>query len=74
MNMPVLNGLAFLEVFAQLPLAQEQPIIMVMLTSSRPPRDLLRVQELPVAGFQDKPLTKEKVTALLAAHFPLTPA
>jgi CheY-like chemotaxis protein len=74
MNMPVLNGLAFLEVFAQLPLAQEQPIIIVMLTSSLHPRDLLRVQELPVAGFLDKPLTKEKVTALLAEHFPTTPA
>jgi CheY-like chemotaxis protein len=63
-----------LEVFAQLPLAQEQPIIIVMLTSSVHPRDLLRVQELPVAGFLDKPLTKEKVTARLAEHFPTTPA
>jgi CheY-like chemotaxis protein len=41
MNMPVLNGLAFLEVFAQLPLAQQQPIV-VMLTSSLHPNDVLR--------------------------------
>jgi CheY-like chemotaxis protein len=74
MNMPVLNGLAFLEVFAQLSLAQQQPIVVVMLTSSLHPKDMLQAQELPIAGFLDKPLTKEKVTALLAEHFPPTPA
>jgi CheY-like chemotaxis protein len=73
MNMPVLNGLAFLEVFAQLPLAQQRPIIIVLLTSSLHPRDMLRIQKLPIAGFLDKPLTKGKVTALLAEHFPPTP-
>jgi CheY-like chemotaxis protein len=74
MNMPVLNGLAFLEVFAQLPLVQQHPIIIILLTSSLHPKDMLRVQKLPVAGFLDKPLTKEKVTALLEKHFPPTPA
>jgi CheY-like chemotaxis protein len=74
MNMPVLNGLGFLEVFAQLPLTRQHPIIIVMLTSSLHPKDRLRVQELPIAGFLDKPLTKEKVTALLGDYFPPTPA
>ena len=70
MNMPVLNGLAFLEIFAQLPQMQQQAIVIVMLTSSLHPLDLRRVQELPIAGFLTKPLTKEKVAALLAEHFP----
>jgi CheY-like chemotaxis protein len=70
MNMPVLNGLAFLEIFAQLPQAQQQAIVIVMLTSSLHPQDLRRVQELPIAGFLNKPLTKEKVAGLLAEHFP----
>jgi CheY-like chemotaxis protein len=70
MNMPVLNGLAFLEVFAQLPLARQQSIVVVVLTSSLHPRDMRRTRELPIAGFLDKPLTREKITALLAEHFP----
>jgi CheY-like chemotaxis protein len=69
MNMPVLNGLAFLEAYAQLPLAHQQAIVIVMLTSSLHPVDLVRVQELPIAGFLTKPLTQEKVHALLQKYF-----
>jgi len=69
MNMPVLNGLGFLEAYVQLPLAYQQPIVIVMLTTSLHPTDLARAQQLPIAGFLNKPLTKEKVTALLQEHF-----
>jgi CheY-like chemotaxis protein len=69
MNMPVLNGLAFLEAYVQLPLAQQQAIVIVMLTTSLHPVDLARAKELPIAGFLNKPLTKEKVYALLQEHF-----
>jgi CheY-like chemotaxis protein len=70
MNMPVLNGIAFLEAYVQLPLAQQQPLVIVMLTTSLHPVDLARAQQLPIAGFLTKPLTQEKVTALLQEHFP----
>jgi CheY-like chemotaxis protein len=69
MNRPVLNGLAFLEAYVQLPLAHQQAIIIVMLTTSLHPVDLARAEQLPIAGFLNKPLTKEKVTALLQQHF-----
>jgi CheY-like chemotaxis protein len=69
MNMPVLNGLAFLEAYMQMPLAQQQSIVIVMLTTSLHPVDLARVQQLPIAGFLNKPLTQEKVMALLQQHF-----
>lgn len=69
MNMPVLNGLAFLEAYAQLPLVHQQAIVIVMLTTSLHPTDMARAQELPIAGFLNKPLTKQKVAALLAQHF-----
>jgi CheY-like chemotaxis protein len=68
MNMPVLNGLGFMEAYAQLRLEQ-LPIVIVMLTTSLHPIDQARAQELPIAGFLTKPLTKEKVTALLREHF-----
>ncbi|RZK88383.1 MAG: response regulator, partial [Hymenobacter sp.] len=69
MNMPVLNGLAFLEAYTQLPAAVQEAIIIVMLTTSLHPVDLARVQQLPIAGFLNKPLTEAKVTALLREHF-----
>jgi CheY-like chemotaxis protein len=69
LNMPVLNGLAFLEAYGQLPLASQQPIVIVLLTTSLHPVDLARAQALPIAGFLTKPLTQEKVTALLQQHF-----
>ena len=69
MNMPVLNGLNFLEAYAKMPLAQQRPIVVIMLTTSLHPQDLARAQQLPIAGFLNKPLTKEKVTSLLEEHF-----
>lgn len=69
MNMPVLNGLAFLEAYAQLPLAMQHVIVIVMLTTSLHPVDLARAQQLPIAGFLNKPLTAEKVADLLQEHF-----
>ncbi|MFD1875537.1 response regulator [Hymenobacter bucti] len=69
MNMPVLNGLAFLEAYAQMPLAHRQATVIVMLTTSLHPVDLAHAQQLPIAGFLSKPLTQEKVTVLLQKHF-----
>ncbi|WP_375436542.1 response regulator [uncultured Hymenobacter sp.] len=68
-NMPVMNGIEFLEEYLQLPRAQQQSIVVVMLTTSLHSRDLERVQELPIAGLVNKPLTKEKVDTILQMHF-----
>ncbi|RZJ62760.1 MAG: response regulator [Hymenobacter sp.] len=73
MNMPVLNGLGFLEAYVQMPLAHKQAIVIVMLTTSLHPVDLAKAQQLPIAGFLNKPLTKEKVMAVLEQHFPPLP-
>jgi len=69
MNMPVLNGLGFLEAYTQMTLAQQPPIIIIMLTTSLHPDDLLKAQQLPINGFMSKPLTREKVADLLAQYF-----
>ena len=68
-NMPIMNGIEFLEAYQQLPLTQRQAIVVVLLTTSVSSRDLTRVQTLPIAGTLTKPLTEGKVTALLAQHF-----
>ena len=69
MNMPVLNGLGFLEAYVQMPLAHQRAIVVVMLTTSLHPVDLARAQQLPIGGVLTKPLTREKVTTLLQQHF-----
>ena len=69
LNMPVMDGFAFLEAYQQLPAVQRQGVVL-MLTPSVNSRDLARLQGLPVAGFLAKPLTEEKVARVLVDHFP----
>ncbi|GAC1376493.1 MAG: response regulator [Hymenobacter sp.] len=73
-NMPVMDGFAFLDAYQHLPAAQRQATVVIMLTTSVNPRDLARLQGLPVAGFLSKPLTEAKVAQVLADHFPPLPA
>ena len=68
-NMPVMNGLEFLEAYQQLPPDRRQAVVIVMLTTSLHPRDLARIQALPVAGLVSKPLSEEKINTLLREHF-----
>jgi CheY-like chemotaxis protein len=68
-NMPVMNGLQFLEAYQQLPADRQCPTVMVMLTTSAHPQDVQRAQQLPVADFLSKPLTQEKVERVLYQHF-----
>jgi len=69
LNMPVMNGLEFLEVYARLPAAQRQSLV-VLLTTSLPEGQHLLTQHLPLVDFVEKPLTRAKLTALLTRHFP----
>ncbi|UOQ55266.1 response regulator [Hymenobacter cellulosivorans] len=68
-NMPVMNGFDFLDAYAQLPVAQQSPSVVIMLTTSLHPRDVQRVEQLHIGGFLNKPLTKEKVSDILTQHF-----
>jgi CheY-like chemotaxis protein len=65
-KMPVMNGFEFLEAYYRLPLAQQNVVVIIMLTSSLHPRDVQRAETLP------KPLTAEKVTQIVADYFPAT--
>lgn len=70
-NMPVMDGFGFLEAY------QHQALpgaVIVMLTTSVNPRDLTRLQGMPVAGLIAKPLSEAKIAQVLADHFPPTPA
>ena len=68
-NMPVMNGAAFLEAYQHLPEAQQQASVIVLLTTTVHERELEALRALPVAGLASKPLTREKVNAILQEHF-----
>lgn len=69
LNMPVMNGREFLEAYQQLPAAPRQAMVVVVLTTSLHEQDRLLAQRLPIADFVSKPLTRAKMTELLAQHF-----
>ncbi|RZK22232.1 MAG: response regulator [Hymenobacter sp.] len=69
MKMPIMNGIEFLEAYAQLPAEHRHSIVIVMLTTSLLTQDLERVRQLPIAGILSKPLTKEKLQALKEEFF-----
>ncbi|GAB3580390.1 response regulator [Hymenobacter daeguensis] len=67
-QMPIMNGIEFLEAYQLLPPAQRQGTTVVVLTTSMDTRDLTRLEALPAAGRINKPLTAEKIEAVLALH------
>lgn len=69
LNMPVMNGVGFLEAYQQAHLCT-RPSAIIVLTNSLPEREAMRARRLPIAGFLTKPLTREKITAVLLEHFP----
>ncbi len=71
MNLPVMDGLEFLEALAQLPLpaAQRAGIVVVILTTSLLEREAPRLRALPVADILQKPLTQQALGRVLRTHF-----
>jgi len=69
-NMPVMDGLEFLETYKQHPLAQKGQVVVVMLTTSEHAYDLERIKAVSLAAdILAKPLTQEKVETILHRCF-----
>lgn len=67
-NMPAMNGWEFLEEYRKMTV--QHRIIMVMLTTSLFPEDKTRAEATPeISGFENKPITKEKVKAVVEKYF-----
>ena len=67
-NMPAMDGWEFLDEYKKL--NADSRIIIVMLTTSLFPEDKLRAKELPeISGFENKPLTGEKLTPVIEKYF-----
>ena len=69
-NMPVLDGFEFLEIYHQeFSTEMKQGTVIAMLSTSSHPQDTIRASEY-AAPYIVKPLTAEKVKQLLAEKFP----
>ena len=68
-QMPIMNGIEFLQAYQLLPPAQRCHTTVVVLSTSVDARDLSRLDDLPAAGRLSKPLTPEKIAQLLQLHF-----
>ena len=65
-NMPVMDGFAFLQAFEALPPVQRGRAVVVMLSSSSDPADHARASgHASVRGFLSKPLTQNAAAELL---------
>jgi CheY-like chemotaxis protein len=69
MKMPLMDGAEFLQAYAQRPPAENPAVVIIMLTTSLNPRDVERMQHLPIHGYLAKPLTRDKIDNLLLEHF-----
>jgi CheY-like chemotaxis protein len=69
LKMPRMNGLEFLQAYAQRPPAENPAVVIIILTTSLNPNDVGQMQHLPIHGYLTKPLTREKITQVLQEHF-----
>jgi CheY-like chemotaxis protein len=64
-NMPIMDGFEFLEVFNALHFKNKEEVIIGVLTTSSNSNDMAKIKELGIKCFIDKPLTEEKIKDFL---------
>lgn len=69
LDMPLMNGLAFLEAFRKLECANKQRIAIVLLTSSVSEKDWAYAMSLGVNQCLSKPLTQESLNAVVQSIY-----
>ena len=70
-NMPAMSGWEFLERYATLERHRSTNTVVVMLTTSLNPDDRALANKIPdVSAFETKPLTDQKLAAIIQRHFP----
>ena len=70
-NMPRMSGWDFLDAYEQLDPEMKAQIVVCMLTTSQAQRDREKAAQYQViGGFTNKPLTQEKLMAIIRQHFP----
>lgn len=70
-NMPRTNGWEFIEEYKKHTQAEKDGVIILMLSTSLNPDDVQRANSIrEIAGFNNKPLTEEKLMQIIKKHYP----
>jgi len=70
-NMPIMDGWEFLEVYRSLSINKKGNVIIVMLSTTLNPDDITKAENISeVSGFRNKPLTLEMVQEIMEKYFP----
>ena len=68
LNMPIMDGFAFIETFRDAPLSGKENVTIVIVSSSSSQSDMNKATELGINHFVMKPLTEEKILAALGVN------
>ena len=63
-NMPVMDGFEFLSKYTEMDGLEKGKCKIYILTSSSDPNDLRRAKDFHIAGYLNKPLTREKLLSI----------
>jgi len=70
-NMPIMNGWEFLEAYGKLDILENQPVMVLMLTTPLPQDQLDKANEIGnINEFLEKPLNVSSLRALLNKYYP----
>ena len=64
-NMPIMDGFEFLEVFNSLDFKNKEEVVIAVLTTSTNSHDMEKIEKLGIKCFINKPLTEEKMRDFL---------
>jgi len=64
-NMPVMNGIEFLDAFKKFNFKAKRAVKILLLTTSANSQDMEKVKALGINGIVNKPLTEEKIRECL---------
>ena len=70
-NMPAMNGWEFLDKYKKIKKENNgKTVIIIMLTTSLNPDDVIKAYGIPeISGFENKPLTTEKIDVIVKKYF-----
>jgi len=69
-NMPAMDGWEFLDKYKKIKKENNGKTVIIMLTTSLNPDDIIKAYEIPeISGFENKPLTTEKVDVIVKKYF-----
>lgn len=65
LNMPIMDGFQFIEAFKRLDYPKKDKVLIVVLTSSENPEDIIKAKKMGVDHYLTKPLNEAKLLAVL---------